>query len=156
MSATEEQIPSQASSAPHPALSLIRRRSRSLIKRGSNTRFAPFAVFAAICVAALVSAVLLEQVILAQSAFKLASVRRDIIAAESRNQGLLLEMTKLQSPARIERFARARLGMVDRTDVEYIVADVGSRDGRSVALLRPSAKLGRAGPAAALGTQETP
>jgi cell division protein FtsB len=114
---------------PQPGLHLIRRRSRGLIKRGRGTRFAPIAVVTAICAAALVFGVLLEQVFLAQSAFKLARIRREMAEAEDRNQALVLRMTKLQSPRRIERFARARLDMVDPGGVEYIVADVGRPDG---------------------------
>jgi cell division protein FtsL len=113
-----------------PSLSLVRRRSRGLIRRGAGTRFAPLAVLAAICVAAVVFGVLLEQVILAQSAFKLSRIRRQMIAAEARNEELLLNATRLQSPERIERYARVVLGMVEPTSTEYIVARVGSQDDR--------------------------
>jgi cell division protein FtsL len=124
-----------------PALSLIRRRSRGLIRRGAGTRLAPLVVLTAICVAALVVAVLLEQVILAQSAFKLARVRREISSAEATNQDLLLRLTRLQSPRRLERYARDRLGMVAPSNRDYIVADVGRR-GREVALEPPSRAAG--------------
>jgi hypothetical protein len=124
-----------------PRLRLIRRRSRTLIKRGAKTRLAPFAVCAAICAAALIFGVLLEQVILAQSAFKLSRIRGDIVAAQARNQELLLESTRLADPERLERYARGRLGMVDPAGYEYIVADVGSL-GRRVALQEPSRSPG--------------
>lgn len=109
---------------------VVRRRSRSLIRRSSGTSFAPLALLSAICVAAVVFGVLLEQVILAQSAFKLARVRRQMAAAEARNQELTLEVTKLSSPSRIERYARTALGMVEPARVSYIVAGLGSADRR--------------------------
>lgn len=138
---------------PGPGLRLIRRRSRSLIRRGPQTRMAPLAALAAIFVAVLVFGVLLEQVILAQSAFELAHIRQRTAAAEARNQELLLEMTRLQSPARIEGYARRWLGMVDPTSIEYVVADIGASD-RAVAVLRPSTGLPAAAGAAAAGTGE--
>jgi cell division protein FtsL len=113
-----------------PRSTVVRRRSRSLIRRSSGTSFAPLALVSAICVAAVVFGVLLEQVILAQSAFKLARVRRQMAAAEARNQELTLEVTKLSSPSRIERYARTALGMVEPAQVSYIVAGVGSADRR--------------------------
>jgi cell division protein FtsL len=108
---------------------------------------------AAVCVAALVFGVLLEQVILAQSAFKLARVRERMAATERRHQELLLEMTELQSPERIERYARAELGMVEPANIGYVVADVGRPD-RGVALLRPAAGLPPATAAAAAAAVE--
>ena len=141
--------PDGAPESTRPALTLIRRRSRRLIQRGPTTRMAPLTALAAVCAAALVFGVLLEQVILAQSAFELTRVRERMETAEARNQQLLLEMTKLQTPARIERYARNELGMVAPTGVEYVVADVGRLD-RGVALLRPPRALpGAAGVAAA-------
>jgi cell division protein FtsB len=126
--------------APRPRLRLVRRRSRALVQRSPGTRLAPVALLVAICTAALVVAVLLEQVILAQSAFKLARIRRQTAAAEARNQELLLRTTKLQSPRRLERYARTRLGMVAPGSVEYIVADVGTARA-GLALARPSTGL---------------
>ena len=75
---------------------------------------------------AIVVGVLLEQVTLAQSAFELAEMRQDLVAAEARHEELLLESANLDSAARIERYARTSLGMVDPApgSVEYIVADV--------------------------------
>jgi cell division protein FtsL len=124
------------------------------MKRGTQTRFAPFAVLAVICVAAVVFGVLLEQVVLAQSAFKMARVRRETTAAEEANQALLLQMTKLSSPARIESYARDRLGMIEPSSVEYLVADVGSSD-RRVALSRPRiGASGASGAAAPSGAEQ--
>jgi cell division protein FtsL len=104
---------------------------------------------AAVCVAAVVFGVLLEQVILAQSAFKLASIRRQTAAAEARNEELLLEVTKLQSPSRIERYARSVLGMVEPARVEYVVAAVRSREQRVVRHPAPADGGGRAAAASA-------
>lgn len=139
----------RAAPRPGPALTLIRRRSRALIQRGAGRRLAPLALAAAIVVAALVVGVLLEQVVLAQSAFRVARIRRRITVAERRNQGLLLAMTRLERPARIKRVARTRLGMVDPTSVDYVVADVGPSDGR-VARVAPSSPRPTAGQAAGL------
>ena len=66
---------------------------------------------------ALVFGVLLEQVILAQSAFKMARVRREMIRADATNQELLLQMTRLSSPQRIETYARGQLGMTEPGNV---------------------------------------
>ena len=68
----------------------------------------------------------LEQVILAQSAFELGTLRQDMAAAESLHEELLLESAKLDNAARIERYARQSLGMVEPAPgtVQYVVADV--------------------------------
>jgi cell division protein FtsL len=133
-------------SSERPHLRLVRRRSRALIDRRS-TRLAPLAVLAAICVAAVVLTVLLEQVVLAQSAFKMSRVRKSMMAAEARNQELLLDVTKLQSPGRIERFARDTLGMVEPDNLEYVVARVRA-PGTRVAHWRSSRSAPGSGQAA--------
>jgi cell division protein FtsL len=109
-----------------PGLRLVRRRSRSLIKRGFSTRLAPLAIIASIGVALVVFGVLLEQVVLAQSAFKLARVRAQVVEAEAEHQALLLEATRLGSPGRIEKYAMEELGMVKpgHANTDYIVADI--------------------------------
>ena len=122
---------------PHPYADLKvirrRRRSKSLIKRADSRRLAPLLVLAAIGVGAIVFAILLEQVVLAQSAFQLDKVRRELVAAEAEHEELLLQAAKLDSAARIERYARTTLGMVDPApdQVRYIVADVRTRRVRS-------------------------
>ena len=103
---------------------VIRRRTRSLIKRGEARRVAPLYIVAAIIVAAIVSGVLLTQVVLAQSAFALSTFNKKLAAAEARQEHLLAEVAELESPGRIERHARHVLGMVDPTTVEYVVARV--------------------------------
>jgi cell division protein FtsB len=79
-----------------------------------------------ILASAIVAAVLLEQVVLAQSAFHLSDLRRDLQAAEEKQEELLLEAAQLDSSARIERYARENLGMVDPIPggIQYIVADI--------------------------------
>ncbi len=76
--------------------------------------------------AGIVIAILLMQVVLAQSAFHLADIRADLEAAEERHEVLLLEAAQLDSSARIERYARENLGMVDPAPggIQYIVADI--------------------------------
>ncbi|MGH2729010.1 MAG: hypothetical protein ACRDJI_00210 [Actinomycetota bacterium] len=107
----------------------------------SGLRRAPL-IASALCVVMIVFGVLLERVILSQSAFKLATVRRQLEAAQSRHEELLLEASRLASPDRVEDFARTNLGMVDPVAVEYIVADVpAAEDGlRSRLGARPGAE----------------
>ena len=83
----------------------------------------------AIVAGAIVFGVLLEQVVLAQSAFKLTSIRQSLATAEARHEELLLEAAKLDSAARIEKYARVELGMIDPAPatVRYIVADINAR-----------------------------
>lgn len=81
-----------------------------------------------LCVVTVVFGVLLERVALTQSAFKLAQLRDQAVAAETRHKELLLEASRLASPDRIEGYARSALGMVDPSVVEYIVADVPTAD----------------------------
>jgi cell division protein FtsL len=85
---------------------------------------APVWIVSGLCGILAIFGVLLEQVVLAQSAFELGRVRQEVVAAEAHHQELLLEATKLGSPGRIERYARDRLGMVDSAKVGYIVAEV--------------------------------
>lgn len=112
---------------PGPAeLEVVTRRRAARATRAPR-RAAPMVVLAIVCAAAVVFGVLLEQVVLAQSAFKLAGLRAELRAAEARHEELLLEAARLSSSARIERLARGSLGMVDPREVEYVVADVGRR-----------------------------
>ena len=79
-----------------------------------------------IIAAGIVAAILLEQVVLAQSAFHLSDLRAELEAAEEKHEILLLEAAQLDSSARIERYARENLGMVDPGPeaIQYIVADI--------------------------------
>ena len=109
-----------------PDLRVVRkRRSRSLIKR-TNARRVSVLIAGGIIASAIVAAVLLEQVVLAQSAFHLSDLRRDLQVAQEKHEELLLEAAQLDSSARIERYARETLGMVDPGPggVQYIVADI--------------------------------
>ena len=116
-----------------PGLRLVRRRSRKLIRRGFSTRIAPTAIVATVGVVVVIAGVLLEQVVLAQSAFKLARIRADIVAAEAENQELLLEATRRGSPGRIEKYAMEELGMVKPPpqEIDYVVADIKGVAGES-------------------------
>jgi cell division protein FtsL len=118
--------PSRAARKSPPHLRVVRRKSRKLIVRHPSRRAAPYVIGGAILVLGIVFTVLLEQVVLAQSAFKLAEVRARLVAAETRHHELLLQTAELESTDRIERFARDQLGMVDSDPVSanYIYADI--------------------------------
>jgi cell division protein FtsB len=131
-------------------LELVKRKGRRLAKRERSTRSLPLIIVATICVGAVIFGVLLEQVVLAQSAFKLSQINEQLDAAESKHEELLLNAAKLEAPGRIESYARERLGMVDPAHVEYIVADVSRRSGRRFAAA--SSKLPATGQAAAQGS----
>jgi cell division protein FtsB len=105
---------------------------------------APTVLGVAICVAAIVFGVLFEQVVLAQSAFKMTRLSRQLARAESVHEALLLQSAKLESPQRIETYARRRLGMVEPSSVSYIVARV-PRSGGGSSIKRPAElPIGRA------------
>lgn len=135
MSVRATEIKSKSQRPSRPDLRVVRRRrSRSLIKRTQARRVSVY-IAGGIIAAAIVAAVLLEQVFLAQSAFQLSDLRRDLQVAGEKQEELLLEAAQLDSSARIERYARETLGMVDPgpEGVQYIVADIkqpkGLRDG---------------------------
>jgi cell division protein FtsL len=117
------------SGSGRPQLRVVRRKSRKLIVRRGSRRAAPYAIGGAILVLGIIFTVLLEQVVLAQSAFKLAELREELVAAENQSFELQLEVARLESSDRIERFAREELGMIDSdlASADYIYADV-SRD----------------------------
>jgi cell division protein FtsL len=123
----------QTSAAPARArrpqqrnLSVVRRRRRGLIQRGPSRRMTPLVIGGVILVALLIATVLLEQVLMAQSAFKLEEIRRRTERAETRNQELVLEVTQLENKSRIEEYARTQLGMTETNAAtsEYMVADI--------------------------------
>ena len=126
MSARPSQLRAPRTRPKTPGLRLVRRRSRSLIRRGVSTRLAPLAIIASVGVALVIVGVLLEQVVLAQSAFKLTRVREQVVKAEAEHQELLLEATRLGSPGRIEKYAMEELGMMKPgpKNINYIVADI--------------------------------
>jgi cell division protein FtsL len=98
--------------------------------RSESRRMVPVVIITGIAVFAVVVGVLLEQVVLAQSAFKLARVREKLVVEEQRHQDLLLEATRLEGSERIERYAREILGMVEARPegTTYLTADVHVRD----------------------------
>lgn len=106
-----------------------------MINRSGARRYAPAIVIAAIVAGAVIFGVLMEQIVLAQSAFKLSDMNKRVAAAESRHEELLFQAAKLESPGRVEHYARTKLGMVDSPVVNYIVAAVhhGAKNGPSLA-----------------------
>lgn len=130
-----EKVPSR--SMKKADLKVVRRRkSKNLIKRTGARKLAPFTIMASIAIAAIVAGILLEQVVLAQSAFELQKIRVELSEAEENREVLMLEAAKLDSDARVERYARETLGMVDPPPhtIRYIVADIGlSRKGAALA-----------------------
>src|SRR5688572_13705977 len=126
MSARATALKPRTQRTARPDLRVVRkRRSRSLIKR-TNARRVSILIAGGIIASAIVAAVLLEQVVLAQSAFHLSDLRRDLQTAQEKHEELVLEAAQLDSSARIERYAREMLGMVDPGPggVQYIVADI--------------------------------
>lgn len=142
-----------------PDLKVVKRRtSKKLIKRTGARRLAPFTIIAAIAIAAIVSGILLEQVVLAQSAFKLQKIRLELAEAEENREVLMLEAAKLDSDARVERYARETLGMVDPPPhaIRYIVADIG-RAGKGAALATAADPyVGSSAAATAAGASASP
>ena len=116
--------------AQRPHLQVVRRKSRNLMVRSQSRRTVHIVIISSIAVFAVVVGVLLEQVVLAQSAFKLARVRERLVTEEQRHQDLLLEATRLEGSGRIERYAREVLGMVESKpqSTNYLIADVHLRD----------------------------
>lgn len=119
--------------ARKPDLRVVDRRSRA--KKGEARRSLSVLIGGGVVAIAIIAAILLEQVVLVQSAFQLSDLRQQLEAAEARHEVLILEASQLDSSARIERYARENLGMInpDPMGVEYIVADIkqpkGFRDG---------------------------
>ena len=121
-----------------------RRNAEGRIVRAESRRLTPVVILGGIAALGIVFAVLLEQVVLAQSAFKLARLRADVVAAEARNHQLLLDASKLQNAERIEQYARDQLGMVPArsASAEYIVADVARRSAPVTGRGEPEAAAG--------------
>ncbi|MGH2699196.1 MAG: hypothetical protein ACRDJL_08370 [Actinomycetota bacterium] len=112
---------------PRPRnLKVVRRKRRGLIQRSATRRMTPLVLGGVILVTLLIATVLLEQVLMAQSAFKLEEIRRRTAKAETRHQELVLEATQLENKGRIEQYAINQLGMraTNATTSEYMVADI--------------------------------
>lgn len=149
MTARAARAGSRASTKPSE-LRVVRRRGRSLIKRSGARKSAPLTIIGVIAVVAIIAGVLITQVVLAQSAYTLQEINKKLTQAEAHQEELLAEMALLESPGRIERYARTNLGMVPPTTIEYIVADVktGSDNRLAEALEHREVPLPGAGTAA--------
>lgn len=152
----KEETPRRSAKADLKVVS--RRKKKGLINR-AGTRLAPLTILAVIAIGGIVAGILLEQVVLAQSAFKLTKIRQELTVAEENREVLMLEAAKLESAARIERYARDTLGMVDPApgNVRYIVADIRPRmrTGSSLAVGSGITPQGASGEAA-LGLADAP
>ena len=117
-------------------------------------RVSPFVIAAVIAVLGTVALVLVERVMLAQSAFELTRLMERVEASDERRSELTFEVARRENPGRIERYARTKLGMVDPdpTAIEYIVADVAQRGAASGAGLNP--RVAGTGAASAAGAWE--
>ena len=149
MSARAAQV-RRSSSRSRSDLRVVRRSGRTLIKRSGSRKTAPLAIVGVIAAAAIIAGVLITQVVLAQSAYTLQEINRKLSQAEAHQEELLAEMAMLESPGRIERYAKTNLGMVPPTNVEYIVAKVkvGSDNRLAEALERKDVPLPGAATAA--------
>ena len=130
-------------------LRVVKRRSRRLIRRSGSTRATPLVIAGVIVAIAAIFGILLEQVLMAQSAFKLGKIRERMVAAEARHEDLVFEVSQLESDARIENYARTQLGMVDAdpASVQFIAADIKARGPSRIAgsdELGPLSRVGRA------------
>lgn len=96
---------------------------------------APVVVIGAILVAATIFTVLLEQVVLAQTGFKMAQLREEMAKAESEHAKLVLKAARLSSSERIEKVAVDQLGMVQPKpeQIRYVVANVRVREDQYLA-----------------------
>lgn len=137
-----------------PDLRVVRRRRRGLIQRSASRKVTPVVIGGVILVALLIATVLLEQVLMAQSAFKLGEIRRRMDEAETRQQELVLQVTQLENNERIESFARTELGMVETnaTTSEYMVAEIDMAPSTRIARGREPEGLDLVGTAAAYVT----
>lgn len=122
--------PARRKPAQRRPLKVVRGKRKGRIRRSGARRSAPAVVAVALVVISSVSIVLIEQVMLAQTAFKVAQMREQIVKAEARHAELVLQAAQLGSSERIERVATQDLGMVPPEEVHYIVADIQSRKAR--------------------------
>jgi cell division protein FtsL len=144
-----------------PALRLLKRDHKKGNASGSSVRRTLTTVGVAVVLGgAIIFAILLEQVVLAQSAFELGTLRENMAKEESLHEELLLESAQLDNAARIERYARQSLGMVEPApgSVQYVVADVRTGTPLAQDTVGHGAGLHRTGasafqPASAIGAQ---
>ncbi len=123
--------------------------------RVARRRVSPLAIVAVVCVLGTVALVLVERVMLAQSAFEMTRLMKHVEALDERRSELTFEVARRENPGRIEKFAREQLGMVDPdpTRIRYIVADVAPRrTDPAGGALHP--RVAGTGPASATGAWE--
>ncbi|MDQ3981178.1 MAG: septum formation initiator family protein [Actinomycetota bacterium] len=151
MSARAQQV--RAAVRERAALRVVGEQATRLRHR---PRISPLAVVAVVCVLGIVFGVLLERVMLAQSAFELTRLMERVEAADERRSELTFEVARRENPGRIEEFARTELGMVDPdpTTIEYIVAKVAQPRSDAVGGRRLQARVSGTGPASAAGAWE--
>lgn len=116
--------PRPAQQPARPPLTVVGRRPARAPMPEDSRRLAKLLIAGALGVAAIIFTVVLEQVVLAQSAFHLTKIRAELAAAEGQHQELLVDATRLENPTRIESYARSRLGMIDPPYVDYLVARI--------------------------------
>lgn len=133
------------------ALRVVGEGRRPMLK--PNRRVSPLVVLAIACVLGTVALVLVERVMLAQSAFELTRLMERVEAADERRSELAFEVARRENPGRIEHYARTQLGMVDPdpATIQYIVADVAPRRAESG---DGSLRARMSGPASASGAWE--
>lgn len=124
MSARPARAPTTRKKASRTHLNVVRRRKKGLLLRSGSRRVAPMLVGVALVVISTISIVLMEQVMLAQTAFKVSQMREEMVKAEARQAELTLLAARLGSSERIERVAKEDLGMVSPEEVHYVVANV--------------------------------
>ncbi len=118
-----------------------------------NRRVSPLVICAIVAVLGTVALVLVERVMLAQSAFEMTRLMERVESADERRSELAFEVARRENPGRIEHFARTELGMVDPDParIQYIVADVAPRRSDSGG---GSLRARMTGPASASGAWE--
>ncbi len=112
---------------PRGRLSVVANERRGAVPAPRVRGHALVLTLGALGVGAIIAGVLLEQVILAESAFKLSRLRQRLVAVQERHEALVMEVAELENPERIERYARVNLGMREPATVRYIAADVPPR-----------------------------
>lgn len=126
MSARSVQVRSapRTHKAPNRDLKVVRRKRSGLFRKRRTRVVSPALVIGVVLVITTISIVLMEQVMLAQTAFKVQQMRDRMVQAEARHAELVLQAARLGSSERIEQVATSELGMVHPDEVQYVVANV--------------------------------
>jgi cell division protein FtsL len=130
MSASAARAPARRPKAAQRELKVVRRKKKGLIRRSASSKSAPIFVAGVVLVIATISVVLFEQVMLAQTAFKVQQMRQQMVKAEARHAELVLQAARLGSSARIEKVAIHELGMTHPEEIQYVVANIRTGDPR--------------------------